>query len=145
MLLDDVATYLDAQSASFTKLSGSVGNLTKAFMPDDSPAPDTIVTVYETGGIAPTHVFSTGAGVARAFENPRLQVIARSSRYATARNLAETAFTILDGFAGGTSITTAATPLYMDITAVQSPFSLGRDENGRYLVSVNFDVRKTTG
>ena len=54
-LLDDIATYMAAQSTAFTKLSGSAGNLSKAFMPDAAPAPDTIITLYETGGSSPTH------------------------------------------------------------------------------------------
>ena len=32
----------------------------------------------------------------------------------------------------------------MEIVANQAPFSLGRDENERYLVSTNYTVRKAT-
>lgn len=140
MLLDDVLTYLDAQSTALKKLAGSTGNLTKAFMPDGAPAPDTLVALYETGGVAPQHVMSTG-GITRLFENPRLQAVSRSTSYETARDNAETVFTILDGLAS-TNLPTSTGTVYVDVTAIQSPFSIGRDGNGRYLVSVNFDVRK---
>lgn len=143
MLLDDIATYLAAKSTAFTLLSGTAGNLTKAFMPDSAPAPDTIVTIYETGGFGPTHAFSTSSNT-RLFENPRLQIITRSTRYDTARDLASRAFTLLDGIAGQVLPTSVGTH-YIDIRAVQSPFSIGRDENGRSMVSVNFDVRKQVG
>jgi hypothetical protein len=141
MILDEIATYLAAQSTDFTALSGSGGNLTKAFMPDAAPAPDTIATIYETGGVAPVHTFSTGDLPDRAFENPRVQMITRSTSYTTARNLADTAFKLLDGL-NSQSLPTSTGTRYIDITAVQSPFSIGRDANGRYLISVNFDVRK---
>ena len=137
MLLDEIATYLGAQSAAFT-----VGtNLTKGFMPDSAPAPDTIATLYETGGLAPTYTFSSGTKPTVVFEHPRLQAIVRSTSYQTARTLAETVYTTLDGIAQ-TRLPGSTGPLYLDITAVQAPFSIGRDENGRHLVSINFDVRK---
>lgn len=140
MLLDDIATYMAAQSTAFTKLSGSAGNLSKAYMPDASPAPDTLVTLYETGGLPPTHTFTTGGGTLY-FENPRLQVLVRSSAYTTARNLADKAYVLLDSIAHTVLPTTGGT-MYLSVSAVQSPFSIGRDENGRYLVSCNFDVQK---
>ena len=143
MLLDDVVTYLDAQSATFAKLSASGGNLSKAFMPDASPAPDTLVTLYETGGLAPVHVFSTG-GTTRYFEQPGLQLISRSTSYATARTNAEAAYIILDSVAGQ-GLPTSSGISYLSIDAVQSPFSLGRDGNDRYLVGCNFQVVKATG
>ena len=49
-LLDDIATFLDAQSTAFTLLSGTSGNLAKAIMLDHSAVDDTIAVLYETGG-----------------------------------------------------------------------------------------------
>jgi len=141
-LLDDIATYMAAQSTAFTILSGTAGNMTKGFMPDAAPAPDTCTALYETGGLPPTHTFSTAAYGTLYFENPRLQVLTRSSSYVTARDLADKAFKLLDGVTG-TVLPTSAGSLYIDISAVQSPFSIGRDENNRHLISVNFDVMKT--
>ena len=143
MLLDDIATYLDAQSTVLKKLSGTTGNLSKAFMGDAAPTPDTIVTLYETGGSGPVHVFTTG-GQTRWYEQPTLQALSRSTSYRTARNNAEIVFTKLDGTAN-TLLPTSTGIFYLSIDAIQSPFSIGRDENGRHLVSVNFTVVKATG
>lgn len=140
-MLDDVATYLAAQSTALTVLSGSAGNLAKAISLDHTPAPDTLVSLYETGGFAPAHAFTTAStGSVLVFEQPSLQCISRSSRYATARTNAQTVFDTLDGYAG--SLPTATGVRYLSIAADQSPFSIGRDKNDRFLVSVNFTVRK---
>ena len=41
-LLDDIATFLDAQSTAFTLLSGTAGDLGKQIMLDHSAVSDTI-------------------------------------------------------------------------------------------------------
>ena len=143
MLLDDVTTYLDAQSTALKKLAGTTGNLSKAFMGDAAPTPDTIVTLYETGGTDPIHVFTTG-GQTRWYEQPTLQALSRSTSYQTARDNAEVVFTKLDGLAN-TLLPTATGVFYLSIDAIQSPFSIGRDANNRHLVSVNFSIVKATG
>lgn len=145
MLLDDTATFLAANSTAFAILSGTTGNLAKAISLDADSIPDTLTVLYETPGTAPEHTFSATTGqVTRAFEQPTLQILTRSTSYATARTRADTAFTLLDGVAGR-SLTTAATPTYLSITADQSPFFLQRDRNDRYVLSQNFTVWKTTG
>ena len=136
MLLDDTATYLAANS---TRLTVGV-NLTKSFMHED---PNTITTLYETGGVFPTHTFTTSTGT-RLHENPGLQVISRSTSYETARNTAQDVFTILDNVAGS-NLPTATGTFYVTIDAVQSPFLIDRDSNDRFRVGVNFTVSKTTG
>ncbi|MHC5112316.1 MAG: minor capsid protein [Planctomycetota bacterium] len=143
MLLNDVATWLDAQSTAFTLLAGTAGNLVKAHMQDSPPAPDTLVGLFETAGTSPVHVFTTSSQT-RNYEQTGLQVLVRSSSYQTARNLAETAYTLLDGLAG-TNLPTATGPSYLSVAAIQNPFSIGRDDNERYVMSCNFDVWKTTG
>jgi hypothetical protein len=143
MILDDLVTYLDAQSTALSLLSGTGGNLSKAFMPDASPAPNTMVTLYETGGRAPVHVFTTSTQT-RLHEQPTVQVLSRSSSYQTARNNAETVFGILDGIAN-TLLPTATGIRYVSIEAIQSPFSIGRDANDRHLVSCNYQIMKATG
>lgn len=140
-LLDAVASYLDSSSTVFTLLSGSAGNLAKAIALDAVPAPDTLAVLYETPGRGNGYSFSTGAAATVEYESPSLQIISRSSSYATARSRAQTAYTILDGLAGQTLSGT----LYLDFAAVQPPFSLGRDRNDRYLCAVNFLVRKEVG
>jgi hypothetical protein len=136
VILDDLLTYLAAQSTALTVRSGSGGNLSISHMPD---SPDTAVTIYETPGASPIYVMSTsGSSALRAFEQPRVQVISRSSSYQTARTNADTVFDILDGYVG--TLPTATGTSYLQITAVQSPFSLGRDENGRYEISCNYEA-----
>ena len=141
-LLDDIATFLDAQSTAFTLLSGTSGNLAKTISLDHEAVRDTIAVLYETGGSPNEYTFSTSSNSARvAIEKPSLQMLSRSSDYQTARNQAQVAYTILDGLAGRT-LPTATGTRYLEITAVQSPFSLGRDDNDRSIISVNFNVWK---
>ncbi len=141
-LLDDIATFLDAQSTAFTLLSGTEGDLAKTIMLDHPAVSDTIAVLYETGGSPNTYTFSTTTGSARvAIEKPSLQMLSRSSDYQIARNRAQTAYTILDGLAGQ-NLPTATGTLYLEITAVQTPFSIGPDDNDRPVISVNFDVWK---
>jgi len=142
MLLDDVATYIVAQSTKFTLLAGSAGNLAKSKMMD-TITPDTTVALYETGGTATAQSFSTGTGATVEYEQPGLQVLSRSTNYQTARNNAQTIFTMLDGFTG--TLPTATGPVYLSIDANQSPFPVGPDANGRWLISLNFNIRKAIG
>ena len=136
MLLDDTATYLEANT---TRLTVGV-NLTKSFMHE---SPNTITTLYESAGVFPTHVFTTSTGT-RLHENPGLQAVSRSTSYQTARNTAEDVFTILDNVAG-VNLPTATGTFYVTIDAVQSPFLIDRDSNDRFRIGVNFTVSKTTG
>jgi hypothetical protein len=136
MLLDDVATYLEAQS---TRLTIGV-NLTKSFQPD---TPSTVTTLLETGGLFPLHAFTTGSGT-RYYEQPTLQVLSRSTDYQTVRATIESVFTILDGV-NNTNLPTSTGVRYAAIDAIQSPFSIGRDSNDRFEMSVNFTIMKSTG
>ena len=134
-----------AESTAFITLGGTSGNTAKQIMLDDTIAPNTVTVLYETGGGPNEYTFSTSTGTARvAFERPGLQILSRSTLYATARTRAETAYTILDGLSGR-SLPTATGINYLEITAVQAPFFTGRDENDRYIVSTNYDVWKAVG
>lgn len=136
MILDDAATYLASNSTRFT-----VGvNLTKGLMPD---SPDTVTTLFDTGGSSPLHTFTTSTGT-RWAERPGLMIHARSADQQTARANAYAAFTLLDGIHDRGLPTTTGTH-YVEIGAAQSPFLIGRDKNDRYLIGVNFDVAKSTG
>lgn len=140
MLLDDVATYIAAQSTAFTV----GGNLRKVVGLDDAvSAPNTLTVLYETAGIQNTYSFSTGNPVNVDYEQPRLQVLSRSTKYTTARSRAQTIYTMLDGYSG--TLPTATGPNYLSISAVQAPFSVGRDKNDRHVVSVNFAIMKAVG
>lgn len=142
-LLDDIAHYLDDSTSALTLLSGTggSGNMVKARMLDHSKVPDTVVGLYETPGWAPQWTFTTGSS-APAFERPGLQVIARSTSYTVARGHAYRVFRILDSVRNKTLPHTSSGTRYLTISAVGSPYSLGQDQNGRFLLSVNFDVSK---
>lgn len=136
MLLDDIATYLTANS---TRLTVGV-NLTKGYMP---ATPATVTTLFETQGLPPIHVFSTGTGT-RLYEQPGLMVHSRSTDYQTMRNTLQEVFVLLDGYAN-TGLPTSTGTHYAAINADQSPFDIGQDANDWHLGSVNFAVVKTTG
>ncbi len=141
-LLDDLATYLAAQSTAFTVLSGTGGNLVKGQALDATPAPDTLTALYDTAGFAPVHTFSTSTGqVTRDHTRPSFQALVRSTSYQTAQARAQTIFETFDGLAG-VSLPTATGTLYRSIAAVQSPFFLQRDDNHRVIFSVNFQVER---
>ncbi len=141
-IADDVAAFLVAQSTAFTLLSGTSGDLGKMVMLDHAHVDDTFASIYETGGAGSEYAFSTSTGTAdTVFERPSFQLLSRSTVYTTARSRAQTAYTLLDGLADR-NLPTATGTRYLQITAVQPPFFLQRDDNERYIVSVNFDAWK---
>lgn len=140
MILDDLATYLAAQSTAFTV--GATGNLVKGISLDAATVPNTLAALYETPGSPTTFVFSTSTGsVGVVWERPSIQLLSRSTSYQTARNKAETAYALLDGL-NQKNLPTSTGTLYNEIVAAQPPFLLQRDESDRYIVAVNFEVRK---
>ena len=144
-LLDDVGSYLCAATSAFSLVAGTAGagNLMKAQMLDNAKTPDTVVGLYETAGWAPQWVFSTGS-TSPAYEIAGLQVISRSTSYQTAKDYAYRAYRILD-YVAGQKLPTATGIMYQRIAAVGPPFAIGQDQNGRFLLSCNFDVTKTRG
>lgn len=141
-LLEDIVTYLAAQSTSFTALPSTSGNLGAAIFLDSSLIPDTFAAVYETPGVVNDYAFSTSTGKAAVvMERPGFQILSRSTSYATARSRAQTAYTILDGLAQKNLPTSTGT-LYQEIVVNQAPFFLQRDEKDRYIVATNYLVRK---
>lgn len=142
-LLTDMLTYLDTQSSALKKLSGtgSTGNLVITRLLDHTGAPDTLMCLYETGGTAPNWVFGS---TSPAYETASLQVISRSTNYATARTRAYLAYRILGGIRNQYLPTSTHTTkcLYLDCNPDQPPFSIGQDPNRRWLISCNFTVHK---
>ena len=137
-MLDDIATYIDAQSTAFTINT----NLGKAIIMDSGSVPNTFTSLYETPGLEGALAFSTAANMAeRLFDRPGLQVLCRSTDYPTARARAQTIYNLLDGF-NGRGLPTSTGTVYLSISAVQAPFSLGRDDNERWLVATNYIVER---
>jgi hypothetical protein len=130
MFLNDMADYLTS--------AGAFVQATDLFVGSIPPAPDTAVTLYETGGQAPVHAFNASPGQAKV-EQPRMQVVSRAASYATARANAQKAFLLLDGLPTRTINGVS----YFWGAAVQSPFLMGRDEQNRPMVAFNVDVFKT--
>ncbi len=122
MLLDDIADYLT---------TGGMGTVTKDFLPD---SPSTVITVYGTGGQAPTYTMS-GRHV---LEQPRIQVVCRAESLQAAHQSAKGVYELLSGVRNRT----INSVLYHWIEAVQEPFLLGRDGNARFTVACNYDVKK---
>ena len=121
-MMEDVADYLELAGV------GTVGtNIFKGNMPD---SPDQCITVYAYAGETPDLSID--------IERPGLQVKSRALTAEDALDLAEHALAHLHK---ATSQTINGV-LYYYIHALQSPIHLGRDEKGRYMYSVNYNVVK---
>ncbi len=140
-MLDELATYLAAQTTRLAIATGTTGNLAKGANLDEI-TPNTMVSLYDTQGLQSAFTFSTGAGQPdTAYEQPAFQLLSRSTSYQTAAANAEAAFQIFDGLANQTLPTSTGTR-YLSVTAAAPPFFVGRDGNKRILFSVNFTVMK---
>ena len=131
--LDEIATAVAGASTGFV-LDTSV------FVDSMPDTPNTCIGVYGPAGSGPFIALGT---TTPSFESPGLQVICRSTSYTTARSNAETVYLHLItkvntslGSTGGSSAT------YLSIDPLQTPFTLGSDENDRPLFGCNYRVRK---
>lgn len=131
VVLDDLGVYLAAQG------EGTVGtNIFLGSMPD---SPDDLVALIEVGGDPPVDTFGAVAGNINV-EKPQIQVQCRAAQddYSSARVKAESVYKNLHGLAGATLNGTK----YLSIDAVESPFNIGRDQNGRWLSGFNIILWK---
>lgn len=130
-LLHDMAVYLTSAAGLTPGTDLFLGQ-----MPDQ---PDELVCLYETGGRSPAKAMGNTAGRAHA-EYPRLQVVARGAQYGydSARALANRAFVLLDGLPHRSINGT----MYHYGSALQSPFLLNVDEQGRPTIAFNVDIVK---
>ena len=135
-ILDDLASYIDTNSTAFALNT----NLGKSINLDAGSIPNTFTSLYETPGLNSEMAFSTG-GAERVFDRPRVQVLCRSTSYATARARAQTIYDLLDGL-GNQGLPTSTGTVYLSVVAVQPPFSLGRDSNDRWLVATNYQCER---
>ena len=132
--LDDIADLITSVTTGFT-VGGTTGNLAKAVMLDTQP--DTVTVLYESAGPASQFAFSTSStAVDEVFRYPQLQVLSRAVSYTVARANAETIYQALNGRSNSTVNGT----VYDKVQAVQTPFSVGRDDSDRYLVSCNYQT-----
>lgn len=139
MILPEIAAKLAALSL------GTVGtNIFYGSMPDK---PDECCAIYEYGGLAPVHQFGS---TALDYETPAVQVVFRGPKpvagvttaYTGPRAKAETAYRGLTAVEVTTLSGGGQSALYHTIHAQQAPLMIGRDENERYLIGVNFLMEK---
>ncbi len=128
MILPELGAYLVAQG-----IGTLATDLFLGFLPD---TPDDCVVLYEYGGLASEHTFKATPGAA--WENPRVQIVARAKVYNTGRTKIENTYKKLDGLIN----TTMTGVRYLGIFAIQSPFFLDRDERGRNKFAFNAQVMK---
>ncbi len=131
----EVQDHIVGSSTSFILGGSSGGNVFVSQVPDS--APDTSVTIYETGGIGPYFGLTSSGPVV---ETPGLQIVCRSTSYAVARANAELIYSTL--YTPTNTTLTGSTTIYLSITPQQSPFDMGRDDNGRHRVTCNYLAQK---
>lgn len=127
MVVEDIGQYLAANG---------IGTLSVDLFLHVSPdKPDDLVTVAEYSSDDPMF---TQDQLAADHERPRVQVSARSLRPEDGRLVAERAYQILmeihNEVINGTR--------YFWCRPVDSPAMVGRDENGRFVSTVNFRISK---
>ena len=133
VFLDEVADFFAALSTDWTVAT----NVFKNRFPAEST--NTAIALYETGGAPPLQEFA-GSDVTY-MRRPNLQVVSRSTAYATARANAEVVYNRLTPVSNSTLSGTT----YVSIDPLQEPFDVGTDPEGRHLVSCNYTVwRRTT-
>jgi hypothetical protein len=130
-LVEELGTFLDSESTRFTLGT----NLFLNALPDE---PNAAASITETPGGQPVHVL---AGDLPAWENARVAVTCRSTSSATARaNINDAWFQLQE-----ITNETLSSRSWLRCSAVQSPFLMGRDAQGRTKYQVNFDcARRTT-
>ena len=125
-LLEDVGTYLAANSTRYTLGTSLFLN----YMPSD---PNRAQALIETPGSPPARAFS---GDAVSWEQARFQLTCRSTSSATARADIQAGWDLLEAVFNET----LSSNTFLRISAVQSPFLLARDEQGRPTFASNFDA-----
>lgn len=122
MLLDDLADYLS---------TGGMGTVYKDYLP---PEPDTTIGVFSQLGSAPVHTMRAP----HVLEQPRVQIRCRSDSLQTAHSTARSAYELLNGLRNRT----INGVLYHWAEATSDPLLIGRDQNARFTVACNYDVKK---
>jgi hypothetical protein len=126
-ILDALGTYLQTQG------QGTLG--TNIFLTRTPDSPDATVTLYESAGTGPSHVF--GASV-YAIDHQRIRMVCRAARndYPAARSKAEAVRAVL----GAIRDTTLSGVSVMSVLATSEIYPLARDGDDRALVGCDFTV-----
>ena len=133
----EVLGYVVSNSTKYV-LGGSTGG-TPIYLNKIAETPATALGFFESGGPGPLYTY-TGVSV----ERPTLQLISRSSSYATARDNAQTVWNMLAAVTSTTIAKTSSTGVtsYLTITPVQSPTDMGQDAEELALITCNFIIEK---
>jgi hypothetical protein len=139
MLLDEVASYLEAEGIGVVKTTANdpAWPIHKGGLyPGSQAHPNDAIGLLEGPGDFPINEMGATVGSVVA-ETPSLVVHVRSASYATARSKADAAWGRLHKYAG-----TLGGVRYLLIEARQSPFPIGRDDAGRWIIGCNYGVTK---
>lgn len=131
MFLNEIAYLIT--SATTTRILG-----TNLFIGQEaSRAPDNATFCHEYPGQAPQMVMSSSVP---AYENPKVQIVERSTSYQAGRKKAETWHKLLIGQANSVlkPSSSATGCKYLSISSLQSPFYGGQDGNGRHQFICNY-------
>lgn len=133
-VLNEIAAHIAASSTALFS-AGPHATKTQIFIGDMPEGQrDTSIAIYEPGGAPPVYSF----GASPMLERPTVQVISRSTSYATARTNIALIYAILAAVEDATLSGTA----YTRVTPSQSPTDLGKDADDRHLISCNFMAEK---
>lgn len=139
LFLDEVATYIAAQSAGDAAPLVWGTNLYASVLPDTDAAgaatPDRCVALYEYGGAAET--YTMGPATLPAWGSPHLQVVTRDVNYVGSRGLAQQLWKLLQQ----ANLTVAGT-LWLRIEPLGQPYLLERDVKNRVLCVANYEVNR---
>lgn len=126
-ILDALATYLQTQG------QGTVAST--IFLTRTPDTPDATVTLYESAGTGPAHVF--GASV-YAIDHQRIRVVCRAARndYPAARSKAEAVRAVL----GAIRSTTLSGVDIMSVMATSEIYPMTRDGDDRPFIGCDYTV-----
>lgn len=129
---EDIATYCANEGLGTLGTDIFINDL-----PDTPGYPDNLIVFTDTAGFPPDHAMG-GPSTNPVFENPGIQVLVQNNSSETALDTCYDALQLLDGLKDQTIDSVS----YLLVTALQSPFILGKDENDRYRVVCNFIVTR---
>lgn len=123
----ELANYLGGQGI------GSPGSETDwgIFVGKEPPNPDSVITLYDTGGSAPLLYDEN-------LRRPTIQVRVRSFNYLDAVAKQEAAFGVLNKVIGQV----IGDHQYLGVWMLSDIISIGRDDNDRYLLTANYQIER---
>ena len=137
LILEELATYLDAQGVGTYNSTTTGGDIYLNLMP---VTPDAVIGLYIRGGV---QTISTREDSCK-FDNTRVQVITRgiAEDTYTPYDKAQSIYNLLENFS--THYLTVGGSYILNIKATQgAPAFIGKDDNQRVEYSLNFIITHT--